>query len=141
MKKKYILYGIILALILSIIAACFWYFTPKSFLKGVDSNEISSISVFAGNTGQLIVLDDTEDIATIVKNIQSNKMKRGKFSSNYDGFAFSLTFKDKDGNEIDRFIINSKNVIGDDLFFYKCENGELCYDFLSELVNQYSSEE
>ncbi len=140
MKKKYILYGIILALAIGIISVCFWCFTPKSFLKGVDGNEVSSISVFDGVTGQRIILENEEDIAYIVNNIQSVKMKRGKISSNYDGFAFNLTFKDKDGNVIDDFIINSKNVIQNDSFFYKCEKGELCFQFLQELVNKYCGE-
>ena len=141
MNKKHILYGIALVLVLGIIATCLWYFTPKTFLKGVDSNEIASISVFCGSTGQRMTLDDTEDIATIVNNIQSTKMKIGKISSNYDGYAFSLTFKDKEGNTLDSFIINSRNVIRDDPFFYECENGELCFSFLQELENKYCIEE
>ncbi len=141
MKKKYILYGMIFVLIIGIIAACSWYFTPKSFLEGVDGNEIASISVFNGSTGQQMTLEDTADIAVIVNNIQSTKMKRGKISSNYAGYAFSLTFKDKDANVIDSFIINSKNVIRDDPFFYECENGELCFTFLQELENKYCVEE
>ena len=141
MKKKYVLYGIILVLTIGIIVACSWYFTPKSFLKGVDGNEIASISVFNGSTGRRMTLEDTEDIAIIVDNIQSMRLKRGKISSNYDGYAFSLTFRDKEGNIIDSFIVNSKTVIRDDPFFYECENGDLCFTFLQELENKYCVEE
>ena len=49
--------------------------------------------------------------------------------------------KDKDGNVIDNFIINSKNIIRDDPFFYECKNGELCFSFLQELENKYCVEE
>ena len=141
MKKKRILCGIALILILIITVTCFWYFTPKTFLKGIDNSEIASISVFNGSTGKRMTLEDEEDVNTIVNNIRSAEMKRGKISSNYVGYAFNLTFKDKDGNVIDSFIINSKNVIRDDPFFYKCENGELCFAFLQELEDKYCVEE
>lgn len=141
MKKKYILCGIILVLIIGIVATCSWYFTPKVFLKDVDVNEIASISVFNGSTGQQMTLEDTEEISTIVNNIQATKMKRGKISSTYKGYAFNLTFKDKNGNIIDSFIINSKTVIRDDPFFYENEKGELCLAFLQELEGKYCTEE
>ena len=141
MKKKYVLYGIAMLLVICIIVAGFWYFSPKVFLKGIDSGEVASISVFNGSTGQRMTLENPEDIDSIVNNIQSAKMKRGKISSNYDGFVFSLTFKDKEGNVIDKFIINSKNVIRDDPFFYESENSELCFSFLQELENKYFIEE
>ena len=141
MKKKYILCGIALILVLGISVTCIWYFTPKVFLKGVDTSEIASISVFDGSTGKRMTLEDTDEINAIVENIQSAKMKRGDISSNYDGFSFSLSFKDKDGNVIDSFIINSKKVIRDDPFFYTCRNTELCFDILQELENKYCVEE
>ena len=137
MKKKHILYGIATLLLLSFIAAAIWYFSPKVFLKGIDSSDIASIYVSNGSTGQHFAIESREDIDTIASNIQSLKMKRGKFSSNYDGFAFSLTFKDKDGNVIDSFIVNSKIEIRNDPFFYECLNGELCFAFLQELENKY----
>ena len=136
MKKKHILYGVATILLLFVVGTCIWYFTPKTFLKGVDKNEIASISVFTGGAGGTMTLENREEIDTIVTNIQSVKMKRGKFSSNYDGFAFSLTFKDKNGNVIDSFIVNSKIEIRDDPFFYECKEGEVCFDYLVELASK-----
>ncbi len=104
-------------------------------------NEIASISVFNGSTGRRMTLEDAGEISFIINNIQTVKMKRGKISSNYDGYSFSLTFKDANGNAIDSFIINSKTVIHDDPFFYESENGELCLAFLQELENKYVFEE
>ena len=137
MKKMHILYGIATLLLLSFVAAAIWYFSPKVFLKGIDSSDIASIYVSNGSTGQHFAIESREDIDTIASNIQSLKMKRGKFSSNYDGFEFSLTFKDKNGNVIESFIINSKSEIRNDPFFYECLNGELCFAFLQELENKY----
>ena len=141
MKKKCISCGGVLLLIICIVATCLWYFTPKSFLEDVDANEIASISVLNGGTGRRMTLEDAGEISFIVNNIQTVKMKRGKISSNYDGYSFSLTFKDADGNAIDSFIINSTTVIRDDPFFYESENGELCFEFLQELENKYVFEE
>lgn len=138
MKKKHILYGIATLLLLSFVAAAIWYFSPKVFLKGIDSSDIASIYVSNGSEGKNFAIESREDIDTIASSIQSLKMKRGKFSSNYDGFAFCLTFIDKDGNVIDSFIVNSKIEIRDDPFFYECESGELCFSYLQELEKNSS---
>ena len=137
MKKKFVFFGIILVFIICMV----WYFVPKTFLNGISVDDIVSVSVFNGSTGQQMILEDADDISAIVNNIQSLKMKRGKISINYDGYSFSLAFKDKYGNVMDSFIVNSKNVIRDDPFFYVCENGELCINFLQELENRYCGEE
>ena len=138
MKKKFVLYGITSILMLVFVITCLWYSSPKVFLKGINSADVVSISVFNGSTGKQMTLESREEIDAIVNNIQTLKMKRGKISSNYDGFAFSLTFKDKNGNVIDSFIINSKSSIRDDPFFYECKEGEVCFDYLVELASKYS---
>ena len=136
MKKKHILYSIATLLLLSFVAAAIWYFSPKVFLKGIDSSDIASIYVSNGSQGKNFAIESHEDIDTIASSIQSLKMKRGKISSNYDGFAFCLTFIDKDGNVIDSFIVNSKIEIRDDPFFYECKEGEVCFDYLVELASK-----
>ena len=47
-------------------------------------------------------------------------------------------YVDENGNEIESFIINSPNTIRKDPFFYRCD-GDLCFDFLKELEEKYSS--
>ena len=136
MKKKHILYSIATLLLLSFVATAIWYFSPKVFLKGIDSSDIASIYVSNGSQGKNFAIESREDIDTIASSIQSLKMKRGKISSNYDGFAFCLAFIDKDGNVIDSFIVNSKIEIRDDPFFYECKEGEVCFDYLVELASK-----
>lgn len=140
MKKKYVICGIFLVIALAVVAVCLWYFSPVSFLQGVEDNRVSSISVFSGSTGKKMVIEDREEINRIVGNIQSLKLKRSGFSFNYVGFSFSLTFRDKDGNAIDGFAINSKDTVRDSHFFYKCEGGEICFDYLLELADRYCAE-
>ena len=140
MKKKYVICGIFLVIALAVVAVCLWYFSPVSFLQGVEDNRVSSISVFSGSTGKKMVIEDREEINRIVGNIQSLKLKRSGFSFNYVGLSFSLTFKDKDGNAIDSIGINGKDTIRDSRFFYKCESGEICFDYLLELADRYGAE-
>ena len=141
MKKKYIIIcTVFLVITLTFLAVCLWYFSPVSFLQGVEENRVSSISVFDGSTGKKMVIEDREEINKIVDNIQSLKLKRNGLSINYVGFSFSLTFKDKDGNAIDSIAINSKDTIRDSRFFYKCESGEICFDYLLELADRYCAE-
>ena len=99
MKKKYILYGIAAVVVIAVIIVCIWYFSPKTFLKNVDASDVSSISVFNGSTGKSFTIENTDEIKYIVENIHSIEMKRDNISSNYDGFSFSLTFKDADGSQ------------------------------------------
>ena len=105
MKKKYILYGAIALFVIAAIAICIWYFSPKTFLKNTNANDVTSISVFNGSTGKSFVIENTDEIRYIVENVQSVEMKRDNISSNYNGFSFSLTLKNVDGKTIDSFIV------------------------------------
>ena len=140
MKKKYILYGLAAVVVIAVIIVCIWYFSPQTFLQNVDASDVSSISVFNGSTGKSFTIENTDDIKYIVENIQSIEMKRDNISSNYDGFSFSLTFKDADGKTLDSFIVNSDDTIRDDPFFYRCEGG-LCFEYLKSLEEYYKPNE
>ena len=140
MKKKYILYGIAAVVVIAVIIVCIWYFSPKTFLKNVDASDVSAISVFNGSTGKSFTIENTDEIKYIVENIQSIEMKRDNISSNYDGFSFSLTFKDADGKTLDSFIVNSDDTIRDNPFFYRCDGG-LCFEYLKSLEEYYNPNE
>ncbi len=140
MKKKYIICTVFLIIAFIFLGVCLWYFSPVTFLEGVTENEVASVTIFSGSTGKQMVIEDREEINTIVGNIQSLKLKRNGFSFDYVGFSFSLTFKDKDGNVIDSIIINNKDTIRDNRFFYKCESGEICFTYLQELADRYCAE-
>ena len=140
MKKKYILYGAIALFVIAAIAICIWYFSPRTFLKNTNANDVTSISVFNGSTGKSFVIENTDEIRYIVENIQVVEMKRDNISTNYDGFSFSLTLKNVDGKTIDSFIVNSDDTIRDDPFFYRCDGG-LCFEYLKSLEEYYNPNE
>lgn len=129
MKKKIsILVSIIV--ILMVIAAVY-YFTPKTFGKGVNH-----INVFDGNTGEGFTIDNPENIKHIVENIQSKPMRRGGISLGHMGYKFSVVLIDENDKAIvPIFFINSENTIRKDPFFYYCDGG-LCVDYLEKLENQ-----
>ena len=140
MKKKYILCGVAAILVISVSIIFIWYFSPKTFLKNVNASDVYAISVFNGSTGKSYTIENSDEIKYIVENIQGIEMKRNNISSNYDGFGFSLTFKDADGNTIDGFIVNSAETIRDDPFFYRCEGG-VCFEYLKSLEEYYKPNE
>ncbi len=140
MKRKTIVYAIAAIVLVALIIAFVWYFSPKTFLKDIGTGDVASISIFCGSTGKRFTVSDADEIKYIVENIQGANMKRGRISSFYDGFGFSLTFQNASGEAIDYFIINSDTTIRDDPFFYRCDGG-LCFAYLQELESNYTSNE
>lgn len=136
MKNKRLLAFVCFTLICVGICVTLWYFAPKTFLRGVDAEDISKISVFDGGTGQRFDITEREEIVRIVDNVSGISMKRGKLSRGYDGFRYSMDFVDESGRVIESFIVNSEDTIRDDPFFWHCE-GELCYEYLGELEGKY----
>lgn len=123
---------------LIVIVALFitWYFTPKTFLKNIESTDVKDISVFDGNTGKSFKINDPEEIAYIVENIQGIEMKRDNISVNYIGYSFRMSFYGENETALESFYMNSDDTIRSDPFFYHCDDG-LCYDYLKELEGKY----
>ena len=137
MKHKKIRF-IIATVFVLIVALAIWYFIPTTFLSKVNPSDIKSISVFDGNTGERFDFSNADEIHYVVENIQNTKMKKDTLSIGYTGFRFRISFFDRNGKEIESFIINTSNTIRKDPFFYRCD-GNLCFDYLKELAEKYSS--
>ena len=137
MKHKKIRF-IIATVFVLIVALAIWYFIPTTFLNKVNPSDIKSISVFDGNTGERFDFSNADEIHYVVENIQNTKMKKDTLSIGYTGFRFRISFFDRNGKEIESFIINTSNTIRKDPFFYRCD-GNLCFDYLKELAEKYSS--
>ena len=134
MKKKITI--AVSVLLVLIIIGLVYYFTPKTFGKGVEPMSVDHINVFDGNTGEGFTVDSAEDIKYIVENIQSKPMRRGGLSLGRMGYKFSVVFVDENDKAIvPIFFINSDNTIRKDPFFYHCDGG-LCIDYLNNLESQ-----
>ena len=104
-KQKDFLFLLALFVLAAAILAL-WYFSPKTFLKGVEAAEVKTISVFDGNSGKSFEISDPEEIRAIVENIQAHAMRRDKLSIAYSGFGFRMYFNDENGKVLDSFIMN-----------------------------------
>lgn len=117
MKKKV---GIFLT---SLLIICFgiWLYMqmPSSFLKDITYDEISTITVRDGSTGQIFTITEESDIAHIITTIQAAEFKKEKISLFYAGTLYTIHFYDEEGAEIESFIINSDETIRKDPFFYR----------------------
>lgn len=137
MKKQTLPIVIISIIILLVIMVIVWYRSPIAFLANRIPIDIEHIEVFDGTTGKQFTITDRDEIEHILHNIQSQTFSRGKISSGYNGFSFSMSFYAYDTVLIDSFIINSDTTIRKDPFFYHC-GGSLCYDYLAELRDKYT---
>lgn len=128
MKRK--AQKLLILIAVAAVAASALYFTPKTFLRGVDPDEVSRIDVFDGNTGVAFSVRQPEEVRSIVENIQSIPMRRDGISLGYMGYSFRLRFLDEDGRKLVRgFILNGEGVIRQDPFFYRSDGG-LCWESL-----------
>ena len=139
MRKKIVLCSVIGVFVLIVLAFGIWYNTPKTFLDGIPADAVGSIEVFDGSTGKHFVIENADEIKTVVENLQANATARGKMSVQYDGFGFSLKFLDTDGSLIDSFALNSRETVRDDPFFYHAKSEGLCYDYLGQLEQTYAA--
>lgn len=137
MKKK-IAIPVSIVLLLMIMAAIY-FFTPKTFGKGVDPSSVDHIAIFDGSTGEGFTVDNAENVKYIVENIQSKPMRRGGVFLDRIGrvgYQFSVAFVDKNDKAIvPIFFLDSDNSIKKRPFLYYCDGG-LCIDYLAELENK-----
>lgn len=135
-KQKFFL-SVLVILVLLAASFALWYFSPKTFLKGIEASQIKTISVFDGNSGKSFEISDPDQVRVIVENFQAHEMKRDKLSIAYSGFGFRLFFTGENGKTLCSFILNTAGTIRSDPFFYRCDGG-LCFAYLAELEEQYA---
>ena len=136
-RKTTVLLSIAAFIIVAAIIFAVWYFIPKTFLNRLDASEVTSISVFDGNTGKEFIIEDVGEIKQIIGSIQKVRMKRDNISAGYSGYGFRMCFMGKNEKVIDSFMINSSYIIRDDPFLY-WRDGSLCFDYLKELEDIYA---
>ena len=127
-KKNFVLLSIstiILLILLSI-------FLPKSFGENIRIEDINYIYVFDGNNGKEFTINNRNDVEYIVNNIKNNKVKINSLSLGYMGYGLKIKYMDNNNKILLSFILNSKDTIRNDPFFYKC-NDELCFGCIKKL--------
>ena len=135
MKKRAAIFASIAAIVVVIFVV--WFNAPID-LMNLDSNEVSEIVVFNGNTGKETRITDESQIENIINNLNDIKMKRWKPSVGYMGYSFKMTIYLSDGKKADGwndFIINSSDTIRKDPFFYTVIEGSIDYDYIGSIVD------
>lgn len=135
MKKKYIVLGIVVLLVVS---AFVWWNVPTTFLTSVDANEIASINVRNGNNGTTFEIESREDILYIVEYIQKQSFEKDGVSLFKIGTLYTLSFYNGDEKLISKFIVNGDDTIRKDPFFYRTNSDGLqtVIDYLETLEDK-----
>lgn len=113
-----------------------WFFSPVTFLKGVDAAEVAYVEIFDGNTGDESRVTSQEVISHVLGNLAENPARRSGISVLEMGYRFRLTFVGTDGSELGQVTINNENTIRGSVFFYTSENATLCFDYLWDLMDK-----
>lgn len=136
MKKKII---ILLSVVLIICLGLWLYMQmPSSFLDDIAPDEISSITIRDGSTGQIFTITEEGDIAYIITTIQTAEFKKEKLSLLYVGTLYTLRFYDENGVECESFILNSDDIIRRNPFFYQASEP---LSGLTEYIQRLNNEE
>lgn len=113
-----------------------WFFSPVTFLKGVDAAEVAYVEIFDGNTGDESRVTSQEVISHVLENLAENPARRSGISVLEMGYRFRLTFIGTDGSELGQVTINNNSTIRGSVFFYTSENATLCFDYLWDLMDK-----
>lgn len=139
-KKNPLIFLLIIIVVL--ISGVVWYNSPLKLLK-LNPDDVSEISIFDGNTGTSLNITEKIDIDYIIKNLNTIKLKKGKVSVGYLGYSFKMTIyltNGKEANGLNNFIINSKDTIRKDPFFYNVVEGSIDYQYIEKLIQERSNE-
>jgi len=136
MKRKLIIILSIISIVF--ISGVILYTKPLDLIQ-LNPEDVLEISIFDGNTGTSLHLTKNEDITYIINNLNSIKLRRGKISTGYTGYSFKTTIYLNNGEEAsgwNNFIINSKDTIRKDPFFYKVVEGSIDYQYINTLIQK-----
>ena len=119
-------------LVLGIIAVG-WWVKPIHFLKTTSAENVKTIYVSDGNTGERFEITDEDDIAYIIDNIKSHEFVKTGISLFCMGTLYDLRFHNENEKSVSEFIINSDNSIRKDPFFYQCEDSMNVIDYIKSI--------
>ncbi|ERG66750.1 hypothetical protein [Exiguobacterium chiriqhucha] len=129
-------YFLIIGLVVGLLYAT--TFIPQRVLTTTPSN-VSRIHVFDGQSGYELSISNRHDIYVVMNNLNDITFQKGKPSFGYMGYSYRVTLYDKDGDELDEFIINSEDTLRYNGFFYTAQSGKIDYELLDAWMDQVKS--
>lgn len=134
LKKKKM--GLLLAAVIIVIATSYALTYIPHKIVNIAPSKVSTIKIFDGGTGKSIVITDRKNIEHIIGNLNNIKFKKGKSSLGYKGYSFNTTIYKNSGAVYKQFIINSKDTIRKDPFFYSNSTKSIDFDYISSLIRK-----
>lgn len=130
-QKSFVFIWCLIAVV--VIGCYFWWKTPSSMIH-IPSSKVSRIVVFNGHTGHSVTIKDRNEITHIINNLDSVRLKKEQLSFGSMGYYFRTTIYKENGNAYKSFVINSKDVIRKDPFFYKASSNSIDLNYIKQLV-------
>lgn len=135
MRRKCLLIIILCVLLGVLLTGYIWWYMPTYFLNDVAPGDVARIAVFNGTTGQSFTIEDSEDIDYIVTKIADVRMRKEEYC-HVDGFVYSISFYDTDGERIDGFVLNGNTIRDGAIRYemvYETDEDPLCFEYIKAL--------
>jgi hypothetical protein len=129
-KRKWILLTIPLFLLLIFALT----YIPQKVVS-IDATSVSKISIFDGNSGNVIEITKPTEIHHIINNLNNVTFQKGKPSFGYSGYSFRTTIFNNKGKTIKELIINSNSTIRYKGFFYTTVDNSIDYNYIEQIVS------
>ncbi len=101
-----------------------------------DGSEVAKITVFLGNSGRVVDIEEKEEIRALTENIGDLTFQRRKDGGRYDGFRYSMKWYGEEGNLLYEFSIVSEGSIRYDGGSYFAR-GSIDLDLIEGILNPY----
>lgn len=137
-RKRGILIAACAVVLLAGIGAGLWYFRPTR-LCSAKPGEVSSITVFDGNTGNLREFTSEEEIAELMEMWNGTEIEKSQeITEPMSGIKFDVKISLDSGEEI-RFDIGSPDSLrktdGSKDYFWAVTKGDNGFDYLETALN------
>lgn len=131
MKKKY---KFLISFVTIIILLFTLSFIPHKIIT-LRPNDVASIYIFNGNTGESITIEEQSDIDNIINNLNNITFHKNKCSLGKMGYGYRLNITIKNSIFSKKLIINSTNTIRYCGFFYIDPQNSIDYEYISSFFN------
>lgn len=139
-RVKIIRLVIVFAIIIVVVAAGLIWWNSPCTITDISPEKVSKIEIFNGGTGKEYTITDEFDIIHIIRNLNEVSLKREKISLGYMGYSLRTTIYKHNGNVYKRFIINSRDTIRKDPFFYRDSSESIDYDYIQKIIDKFDKE-
>ena len=138
MNKKYTKY--ILIVLLLFISVCTVGFVIYKYTKKVpitkffenDTNKITEIQITNGNTGNVEIITDKNQIKKISQFLSTTKLQKN--SKNSSGWLYSLVFYSNDTNLIEIVDMGSRYSINGETYTVTSTNNTSLHEIIDEIL-------